>query len=54
MIAYQYRPYEIGRKVSMIANYTNHTANERTFLAWLRTGMAVTIFGFFWPSGTCF
>ena len=31
----------------MIANYTNHAANERTFLAWLRTGLAVTAFGFF-------
>src|SRR5260370_36541080 len=48
MIAYQYRPYEIGsREASMIANYTNHAANERTFLAWLRTGLAVAAFGFF-------
>jgi putative membrane protein len=31
----------------MIANYTNHAANERTFLAWIRTGLAVTAFGFF-------
>jgi putative membrane protein len=31
----------------MIANYTNHAANERTFLAWLRTGLAVAAFGFF-------
>ena len=31
----------------MIANYTNHAANERTFLAWLRTDLAVTAFGFF-------
>src|SRR4030088_667019 len=30
----------------MIANYTNHAANERTFLAWIRTGLAVTAFGF--------
>jgi hypothetical protein len=28
----------------MIANYTNHAANERTFLAWIRT---VAAFGFF-------
>jgi inner membrane protein YidH len=34
-------------RASMIANYTNHAANERTFLAWLRTGLAVTAFGFF-------
>ena len=31
----------------MIANYTDHAANERTFLAWVRTGLAVTAFGFF-------
>src|SRR5260370_25972178 len=32
---------------SMIANYTNHAANERTFRAWIRTGLAVAAFGFF-------
>ena len=31
----------------MIANHTNHAANERTFLAWIRTGLAVAAFGFF-------
>jgi putative membrane protein len=31
----------------MIANYTNHAANERTFLAWIRSGLAVAAFGFF-------
>jgi putative membrane protein len=31
----------------MIANYTNHATNERTFLAWMRTGLAVAAFGFF-------
>jgi putative membrane protein len=31
----------------MIANYPNHAANERTFLAWIRTGLAVAAFGFF-------
>jgi putative membrane protein len=31
----------------MIAKYTDHAANERTFLAWIRTGLAVTAFGFF-------
>jgi len=30
----------------MISNYTEHSANERTFLAWLRTGIAVVAFGF--------
>jgi putative membrane protein len=31
----------------MIANYTDHAANERTFLAWIRTGLAVAAFGLF-------
>jgi hypothetical protein len=32
----------------MIANYTNHAANERAFLARIRTGLAVAAaFGFF-------
>src|SRR5882672_11620195 len=35
------------RRDSMIPNYTNHAANERTFLAWIRTGLAVAAFGFF-------
>jgi putative membrane protein len=30
----------------MIRNFTEHSANERTFLAWLRTGIAVIGFGF--------
>ena len=30
----------------MIRDYADHAANERTFLAWLRTGMAVIAFGF--------
>ena len=30
----------------MIANYTDHAANERTFLAWMRTGLALAAFGF--------
>jgi putative membrane protein len=28
-----------------IKNYSEHAANERTFLAWLRTGLAVFAFG---------
>jgi putative membrane protein len=28
-----------------IKNYRDHAANERTFLAWLRTGLAVFAFG---------
>jgi putative membrane protein len=30
----------------MIAGYTDHAANERTYLAWVRTGIAVVAFGF--------
>jgi len=30
----------------MIPGYTDHSANERTFLAWVRTGVAVIAFGF--------
>ena len=30
----------------MIRNFTEHSANKRTFLAWLRTGIAVIGFGF--------
>lgn len=30
----------------MIRDYANHAANERTFLAWVRTGIAVIALGF--------
>lgn len=30
----------------MIKSYTDHAANERTFLAWMRTGVAIIAFGF--------
>ena len=30
----------------MIEHYTDHAANERTFLAWIRTAIAVAAFGF--------
>ena len=30
----------------MIRCYSDHAANERTFLAWVRTGIAVIAFGF--------
>jgi len=30
----------------MIRGYSDHAANERTFLAWVRTGIAVVAFGF--------
>ena len=29
----------------MISGYSDHAANERTFLAWIRTGIAVIAFG---------
>src|SRR6202161_1162400 len=34
----------IGSK--MIRNFSDHSANERTFLAWVRTAIAVMAFGF--------
>jgi putative membrane protein len=30
----------------MISGYRDHAANERTYLAWVRTGIAVIAFGF--------
>jgi putative membrane protein len=30
----------------MIRNYSDHAANERTFLAWVRTAIALMVFGF--------
>ena len=30
----------------MIRNFSDHAANERTFLAWVRTAVAVMAFGF--------
>ncbi len=30
----------------MIRGYSDHAANERIFLAWVRTGIAVIAFGF--------
>lgn len=30
----------------MIEKYSDHAANERTFLAWVRTGIATIAFGF--------
>lgn len=30
----------------MIERYTDHAANERTFLAWVRTAIAIMAFGF--------
>ena len=33
-------------EVLMIKRYSDHAANERTFLAWVRTAIAVMAFGF--------
>lgn len=30
----------------MIKHFTLHAANERTYLAWIRTGITITVFGF--------
>jgi putative membrane protein len=30
----------------VIKSFTDHAANERTFLAWVRTGIAIMAFGF--------
>src|SRR5215469_16001503 len=30
----------------MIQNFSDHSANERTFLAWVRTAIAIMAFGF--------
>jgi putative membrane protein len=35
---------QVGR--SMIKRYSDHAANERTFLAWVRTAIAMMAFGF--------
>jgi inner membrane protein YidH len=32
--------------LTMIRNFADHSANERTFLAWVRTAIAVMAFGF--------
>jgi putative membrane protein len=42
---YSGRRSKIGA-VPMIKRYSDHAANERTFLAWVRTAIAVMAFGF--------
>ena len=37
--------YQTGPE-PMIKNFSDHSANERTFLAWVRTSIAVIAFGF--------
>jgi len=39
-------PQNFGTKASMIQHYSDHAANELTFLAWFRTAIAVMGFGF--------
>ncbi len=46
-------PVEVGPNhhqtwvgVPMIKSYSDHAANERTYLAWVRTGIAIIAFGF--------
>jgi putative membrane protein len=34
------------RILAMIPQFNDHAANERTFLAWLRTGISIIAFGF--------
>jgi putative membrane protein len=34
------------KEIEMINRYSDHAANERTFLAWVRTSIAVMAFGF--------
>lgn len=36
---------DAGEEREMIANFNDHAANERTFLAWVRTAMALVGFG---------
>jgi putative membrane protein len=38
------RPQE--EALAMIERYSDHAANERTFLAWVRTAIAIMAFGF--------
>lgn len=40
------RPSSAARGHIMIRNFSDHSANERTFLAWVRTAIAVMAFGF--------
>jgi putative membrane protein len=35
-----------GRNKKMIERYRDHAANERTYLAWVRTGITIMVLGF--------
>src|SRR5580700_1956620 len=39
-------PFASRETCPMIKNFGDHAANERTFLAWVRTAIAVMAFGF--------
>lgn len=39
-------PYDLGNPQVLLAWQRNHLANERTFLAWCRTGLALFAFSF--------
>ena len=41
-----HRGIDRNRAREMIRNFSDHAANERTFLAWVRTAIAVMAFGF--------
>jgi putative membrane protein len=41
-----FRRLVLGEPRLTIRNFSDHAANERTFLAWVRTSIAVTAFGF--------
>jgi putative membrane protein len=43
---YNASPILCETPVGMIERYSDHAANERTFLAWVRTAIAVMAFGF--------
>jgi len=38
----------------MIRNYNDHAANERTFLAWMRTGLSAIALGILVKKGSIF
>jgi putative membrane protein len=42
----QLTPHEAQTEDAMITDYSDHAANERTYLAWVRTGIAVIALGF--------
>lgn len=37
---------EVTKKTSTLSNLRDHMANERTFLAWIRTSIGIMAFGF--------